>query len=138
MPHWSLKRFIRNLKSTYWKKKYWCSVFDFLEALSVKVQEEFDGLTDGDSDKKWFVRALTRIFALLLNTIVDTVGKIKRKLKNCRWNGVKNIARTKTTVRRLNVDFNRTVSGPHCRRIYPFKIRLTLLEHKTVNIKRMV
>ena len=74
----------KELEEYLLEKKVLISVFDFLEALSVKVQEEFDGLTDGDSDKKWFVRALTRIFALLLNTIVDTVDKIKRKLKNCR------------------------------------------------------
>ena len=37
------------------------SVFDFLELLSAKVQEEFDELLEGDSDKKWFIKALTRV-----------------------------------------------------------------------------
>ena len=34
-----------------------------------------------DSDKKWFLRVLSRIFPLLLNTKVDTVEKIKRIIK---------------------------------------------------------
>ena len=56
-------------------------VFDFLEALSARVQEEFEELLDGDIDKKRFVKALTRIFALLLNTKVNIADKIKRILK---------------------------------------------------------
>ena len=56
-------------------------VFDFLSQLSVSVQEEFDELLAGDSDKKRFVRALSRIFALLLNTKLDTAKKIKRIIK---------------------------------------------------------
>ena len=57
------------------------SVFDFLEVLSVKVQEEFNELIDGNSDKKQFESSLTRIFALLLNTKVETADKIKKILK---------------------------------------------------------
>ena len=56
-------------------------VFDFLEALSNRVQEDFDELIGEDTDKKRFIKALTRIFALLLNTKVDTADKIKRILK---------------------------------------------------------
>ena len=56
-------------------------VFDSLSQLSVSVQEEFDELLAGDSDKKRFVRALSRIFALLLNTKLDTAKKIKRIIK---------------------------------------------------------
>ena len=56
-------------------------VFDFLSTLSEKIQEEFDGLLDGNSDKKLFLRVLTRTFALLLNTKVDTPEKIKKYLK---------------------------------------------------------
>ena len=37
------------------------NVFDFLELLIAKVQEEFDELLEGDSDKKWFIKALTRV-----------------------------------------------------------------------------
>ena len=55
--------------------------FDFLESLSAKVKEEFDELPEGDSDKKQFIKALTRIFALLLNTKVDSTDKVKRILK---------------------------------------------------------
>ena len=56
-------------------------VFDFLEVLSARVQEEFEELLDGDIDKKRFVKALTLIFALLLNTKVNIADKIKRILK---------------------------------------------------------
>ena len=54
-------------------------VFDFHTTLSDKIQEEFDELLGGDSDKKRFLRALMRIFTLLLNTKVNTPEKIKRK-----------------------------------------------------------
>ena len=56
-------------------------VFDFLSRLSDSVQEEFNEILKGDSDKKGFVRALSRIFALLLNTKVDTAEKIKQIIK---------------------------------------------------------
>ena len=39
------------------------SVFDFLATLSDRILEEFDKLFEGDSNKKRFLRALTRIFA---------------------------------------------------------------------------
>ena len=56
-------------------------VFDFSENLTSRLQEDFDELIGEDSDKKCFVKALTRIFALLLNTKVDTADKIKRILR---------------------------------------------------------
>ena len=56
-------------------------VFDFLESLSAEIQEKFDELLEGDSDKKRFIKALTGSFALLLNTKVDTADKVKRILK---------------------------------------------------------
>ena len=56
-------------------------IFDLLRDLSDSVQEEFEELVAGSSDKKRFIRALSRIFALLLNTKVDTTKKIKRILK---------------------------------------------------------
>ena len=56
-------------------------VFDFLRKLSDSVQEEFEELLAGDSDKKKFVKELSRIFTLLLNTKVDTAEKIKRIIK---------------------------------------------------------
>ena len=55
-------------------------VFDFLAMLSDRIQEEFDKLFEGDSNKKRFLRALTRIFALLLNTKVDMPDKIKKNI----------------------------------------------------------
>ena len=56
-------------------------VIDFLENLTSCRQEDFDGLIGEDTDKKYFVKALARIFVLLLNTKVDTVDKIKRILR---------------------------------------------------------
>ena len=56
-------------------------VFNFLTTLSEKIQEEFDELLDGNSDKKRFLRALTKVSALILNTKVNTPGKIKTFLK---------------------------------------------------------
>ena len=56
-------------------------IFNFLSTLSDKIQEEFDELLDGNTNKKRFLRALTRIFALLLNIKVDMLEKIKRVLK---------------------------------------------------------
>ena len=53
------------------------AVFDFLTSLADQVQEEFEELLDDDSDKKRFLRALSKIFALLLNTKVDIAKKIK-------------------------------------------------------------
>ena len=56
-------------------------VFDFLEGLSNCIQDKFDELIGEDTDKKRFIKALTHIFALLLNTKVDTADKIKKILK---------------------------------------------------------
>ena len=56
-------------------------IFNILPSISDSVQEEFDEVISGDSDKKRFLRALSRIFALLLNTKVDTAEKIKSILK---------------------------------------------------------
>ena len=56
-------------------------VFDLLSSISDSVQEEFDKLISGDSDKKHFLQALSRIFALLLNTKIQKAEKIKRILK---------------------------------------------------------
>ena len=44
-------------------------VFDFLEALSNRVLEDFDELIDEDTDNKRFIKVLTRIFVLLLNSM---------------------------------------------------------------------
>ena len=56
-------------------------VFDFLSYLADLVQGEFEELLDGDSDIKRFLRALSKIFALLLNKKVDTAEKIKKTHK---------------------------------------------------------
>ena len=56
-------------------------VFVFLEELSNRVQDGFDELIGEDTDKKRPIKALMCIFALLLNTKVDTANKIKKILK---------------------------------------------------------
>ena len=56
-------------------------ISNFQSTLSDKIQEEFDKLLDSNTDKKRFLRALTRIFALLLNNKVNTLEKIKRILR---------------------------------------------------------
>ena len=53
-------------------------VFDLLENLTNRLQEDLDELIGEDIDKKRFVKALTQIFALLLNTKIDTLDKMKR------------------------------------------------------------
>lgn len=57
-------------------------VSDHFSSIFDAVQEEFE-LISGDDDKKRFLQALSRIFALLLNTKVDTAEKIKNNFKNC-------------------------------------------------------
>ena len=56
-------------------------VLDLLSTISDSVQEKFEELIGGDSDRKRFVRALSKIFALLLNTKVVTAEKNKRIIK---------------------------------------------------------
>ena len=53
-------------------------IFHFLSTISDSVQEEFDKVVSGDSHKKRFLKALSRILALLLNTKVDTVEKLNK------------------------------------------------------------
>ena len=55
--------------------------FNIVDDLTNKLQEDYEELIGEDSDKKRFIRSLTQVFALLLNTKVDTVDKIKKKLK---------------------------------------------------------
>ena len=55
--------------------------FDFLDNLTNRLQENFDEIIGEDSDKKSFIKSLTRIFPILLNKKVDTVDKIKIILK---------------------------------------------------------
>ena len=56
-------------------------IFSLLSQISNSLQEEFDELLSGDSDRMRFVKALLKIFTLLLNTRVDTAEKIKRIIK---------------------------------------------------------
>ena len=56
-------------------------VFPFIENLTNNLQTEFDESMGEDGQKRHFIRSLTKIFAILLNTRVDTVDKIKKIIK---------------------------------------------------------
>ena len=51
-------------------------VFEFLVEISNQAQEEFDKLFGKGTDKKRFLKLLTKIIALLLITKVNTAEKI--------------------------------------------------------------
>ena len=55
-------------------------VFEFLSSLSEKLEEEFNQLLGEDNGKR-FIKALAKVFALLLNTKFNTAEKIKKILK---------------------------------------------------------
>ena len=50
-------------------------------SLANKIQEDYDKLIGEDTDEKRFIKSITRVYALLLNTKVDTVDKIKKILR---------------------------------------------------------
>ena len=55
--------------------------FNLLSDLAESAQEEFEELIGKDSDKKKFIKAFTKILALLLNTNVSGAEKVQRILK---------------------------------------------------------
>ena len=52
--------------------------FNFIENLKNKLQTKFEETIGGDCQKRQLIRSLTRIFAILLNTKVDSVDKLKK------------------------------------------------------------
>lgn len=56
-------------------------LFNIVEEISIRLQENYEELIGEDTDKRHFIKPLTRVFALLLNTKVDTVDKIKKVLR---------------------------------------------------------
>ena len=52
--------------------------FEALSDIAKSVQENFEKLVGISNDKKTFIRAMTKIFTLLLNTNVNTIEKIKK------------------------------------------------------------
>lgn len=56
-------------------------IFDARTTLSDEVGGEFEELLDGDNDRKCFLKSLSKIFALLLNTKVGTADKIKKNIR---------------------------------------------------------
>ena len=55
--------------------------FDVLSDLAESLQKDFEELIEADSDKKIFMKVLSKIFELLLNANVNTIAKSKRTLK---------------------------------------------------------
>ena len=55
--------------------------FDTLGEIAESVQENFEELAGISEDKRTFIKAITNIFMLLLNTNVNTVNSIKKYLK---------------------------------------------------------
>ena len=56
-------------------------ILDVITGLSETVTGEFEDLLEGDDDKKRFLKSLSKIFALLLNTKVSTADKIKKIIR---------------------------------------------------------
>ena len=56
-------------------------IFSIVESVTDKLQEDFDESIGEDNDKNRFIKSLTRVSALPLNTKVDTVDKMKRILR---------------------------------------------------------
>lgn len=87
-------------------------------------------------------RALSIIFALLLNTKVDTPEKIKKIIKIAIETTIRNMARTKATVGILHVKTcclpGLLVSGEYSQKktVYLFKIKEVIPEEKAVNITK--
>lgn len=55
-------------------------IFNFLTTSSDQIRGEFEELLDSNNNKKRFPRALSKIFALLLNTKVNAAEKKCLKL----------------------------------------------------------
>ena len=55
--------------------------FGLLSDLAESVQEGFEELIDADSNKKKFIKVLSEILPLLLNTTVNSIKNIKRIIK---------------------------------------------------------
>ena len=87
-----------------------------MDNLTNKLQEDFDEIIGGDAEKKSFIRSLMHIFALLWNTKVDSVNKIKRTAT--RWPRTSRVLPWLMKKRR-----QRKVKRP-------FKIKVTLPEQK--------
>ena len=56
-------------------------ILDVITGLSETVTGEFEDLLEDDDDKKRFLKSLSKIFALLLNTKVGTADKIKKIIR---------------------------------------------------------
>ena len=56
-------------------------ILDVITGLSETVTGEFEDLLEGDDDKKRFLKSLSKIFALLLNTKVGTADQMKKIIR---------------------------------------------------------
>ena len=53
-------------------------IFDIFGEIGESIQEDFKEVVGISNDKQAFVRALAKIFLLLLNTNVNTIGRIRK------------------------------------------------------------
>ena len=56
-------------------------IFDALGGIAESIEKDFEELVGTSNDKRVFIRSLTKIFPLLLNTNANTAEKIRKKLK---------------------------------------------------------
>ena len=61
------------------KKNFYSTdkIFDIIHNMTDSIQQEFEKLIGINSNKKMFVKNLSKRFAILLNTNYDTAKKIK-------------------------------------------------------------
>ena len=121
------------------------SVSDLLSSISYSVQEEFDELISGENNKKTFSLGAIKNICTAPQHESRNHRKNRKNLKNCHKNDTQSVVRTKVTVRRLpdkrhqlpawmvNKDY-----GTRGKTIYPFKIKNTLPERRTMIITKNV
>ena len=116
-------------------------LFSIVESVTNRLQESFDELIGDDTNKKRFIKSLTQIFALLINTKVGTVNKIKRILRIAVETTLKILSRTNVTPkgrpRTSTIPLWLMNRRQRRQRTKPYKIKLMLPEQKQVSIKRM-
>ena len=107
-----------------------------LTKIAEYVQEDFEELVGISNDKKHFIRALTEIFTLLLNTKVDIVDKIKKTLKIA----IETALKLWQEPRRLPITMPTRIGNKNilnrCLRILPFQIKRIMPETKRVSVKK--
>ena len=114
-------------------------VFEFVEGLSKRIQNEFDKLI-GEDSKKTIYQSVDTYLCLVAEHKSWNGRQNQRNPQNCRWNDSENIARTNLTVRqqRRLPDWMTRMrpTTRRQRRTYPYKIKFNLPEQKQVDIRK--